>query len=564
MRNLNRLKIFLPVTFLLSCPFALAIDSTTLQSPTASSPGSPSQKPKSEEITAALREKLSPVIEMALQDHCGEDCPSFRIDTQFKKPSHGILDDLGFSKPATSDPNSELQSITISVLVQDKVSQGARESLRQILSHRASNEAPVPVHIQLKPLNSLSPYLEKQSQAKPSFRERNSSSLRQKWVIVRTLIWPVSLLLITFLGFIALLFFLKNRRDLLRDRLAAFRETQASPSPQGGENLVTTPAVATNFLVTRPDDLFWLIEDLASREDYKSLKKVISTYQPQELTSQFKFSNQALRVLASLPAQRLASDDKLSAEECIPWLKDALDEVHWKRVAEQSLPLTKLARLTDTQCTEIFSRLKSVGEKSVFIGAIPENRWPNLLSPLSSEERIQIGLALSEYQNSGSEERKKVEASLSADLERILRTPNATQSGTIENFTLYLSDQEGQNLWKILSQQSLIRNSHRKPPTLSIDALVQGLDPSATLEIFTGLDISALRTLLNHLSTDAKQKVLASIPKGLRERVISTSSVGGQSSENEEAQLMRARAQLLDAYRKFGSGNYENSRSVIQ
>src|SRR4051794_34387042 len=70
--------------------------------------------PKQEQISADLRERLSPFIEAILQEHCGEDCPSFRIDPQFKKSTTDrSLDDLGFSRPSSPEGVPELKSVAV-------------------------------------------------------------------------------------------------------------------------------------------------------------------------------------------------------------------------------------------------------------------------------------------------------------------------------------------------------------------------------------------------------------------------------------------------------------------
>jgi hypothetical protein len=508
---------------------------------------------KPEEITAAVREKLSPIVEATLQDHCGEDCPSFKIDTQFKKNNNsGILDDLGFSKPTQSNSTPELQTATITVLVQDKVPQTSRESLRQILAHRTANESPIPIHITLKPLSALSPFLEKLSRPVPTPTPATPSlnQLEHQLTVIKTLAWPICLLIIAVMSLLALLFFLKNRRDLLKDRIRAFQESNKNKEDANETQIASTSPVATNFLENRTDDLFWLVEDLANREDYSSLNKVLISYQPQELTSKFKFSNSTLRTLASMPNSKTNTVEKQNTEQAMSWLKDSLDQVHWKRIAEQNLPLTRLARLSDEQCADIFANLKSLHAKAVFIGAIPEGKWPYLLSQLTAEDRVEIGLALSRHQASDPREQQLAESLLSTELETVLQVLNTSHRGILENFTLYLTEKEGQQLWQQLSQQSLSQSMSRKPPTLSIDALIQELTPAAAAEIFSGLEIGTSAVLMSQLSPVNRQKILTGLPRSLKERIQTQ-----PRQDANEAQTMRARAHLLDAYRRFSSGS---------
>lgn len=156
--------------------------------------------PKREQIVAELKERLVPLVEAALQEHCGEDCPSFRIDPQFgKEATDTSLDDLGFSKPLQLEKATELKSIKVSILIHHQVPQKARESLRKIVTHRLTHRAHVPVVVRLMTLDTYAPLMEKQMQP-----ESTSLSFTDRIRLAKDFAWPVSLLLFAGIAFMAL------------------------------------------------------------------------------------------------------------------------------------------------------------------------------------------------------------------------------------------------------------------------------------------------------------------------------------------------------------------------
>jgi len=510
-------------------------------------------------LTAKLRERLSPLIQAALEKHCGEDCPSFKIDAQYKKSIvRDVLEDLGFSHSESAElpPSPELQSITLSVLVQDRVTPASREALKQILTHLVNNETPVPTQVQLKPLNALSPTLEKKAEPKAEPTSPPESDHRME--IFQMLVWPLSLLFLALMGMVGLVLFLKNRRDLIRDRLLGQNKLEKPESRFSGlkeaSGTSVSPEVleAMKLLEGRQEDFHWLMEDLVLRGDVKSLSQVVSLFEPQTLSTQLKFSNQALKVLSSLSSASQKSS--VNGKESLAWLKENIDRVHWKRLEEQYFPLSKLTRLSDHQRVQVFMNLSSAHEKAALLASIPEEKWPLLLSQISSEERLELGLSLSRYRVLGMEDRVKLEFKLSSQmnekLNEILINSLSSLEGVdevMEKFTLYLTETEAQGLWKELSKNQLCSGQSKKPPIFSIDSLVQSLDVASATEIFTSLEVESLAALIFQLSAEGKQKVLLSLPKGLRERLSTFTQTP------TEVQLMKARAKMIDTHRRFTS-----------
>ncbi len=497
-----------------------------------------------QEVTAKIREKLSPLVQTTLDEHCGKDCPGFRIDSHFKKTlTKNFLEDLGFSR--TTEPEEaqpELQSVTLSVLIQNEVPQSSKETLKQILSEKTSNASSVPVQVQLKAVHGVSPSLHRK------LNEQTTPELPadHQMEIFNTLIWPSSLLIITLLGIFGLILFLKNRRDLLRDQILARQDSEKIQGSDLIANDQKSPLFAEAFqlLESRKDDLQWLIEDLALKNDLKSLEKVLSLYPPQELSARLKFSSLTLKRFTEFsPASA-----KTQAQEALPWLKDSLKGVHWRRLHEQQFPLSKLGRLSDAQKSLIFGELQSDLERAAFLSSIPEESWPVLLSQRSSQQRIELGLSLSQYQDSTPQDRNQWSLHLSDQFTQILEKASASSMNWLESFTLYLTENEAQSFWKELDQRKP-KDPSQKHAVLSMDSIVQELDPQAATEIFTSLEVGSLGALIQQLSGEAQKKVLLSLPKTLRDRVSHLRETS--HSTLNEAQLMRARAQMLEAYRKF-------------
>lgn len=505
---------------------ALLLTAPTLFAST--SPAPESAPLKQEQISALLREKLTPFVESTLQEHCGEDCPSFRIDPQFKKVAmEGSLEDLGFSKPSQPEGTPELQSVSISVLIQDQVPQKARESLRKILSHRITNEANVPVVVRMMGLNAFAPLMERRQHT-----EEASFSSSEKLSLVQALAWPASLLLFGAILLFALHRVLKHRKELFLKRLASQKPVEKPPVFEQKGTL------AFELLESRIEDLSWLIEDATLRSDAAAIQKIVSLFPAQELTSRARLSREALQALALASESAKKIDQKLAFD----WIVPALDEAHWKLMEEKAEPLSRVRRYPSNRAVRIFSELSSPSLKALFITALPDERWPELLATLKSEERVQLGLTLADVAACAPDVRAALSSQLSQELTRKDDALQARSEEALESFALYLSEKEGQKLWQELSVRSLAPHSAPR----SIEEILSKLDASTAAEVCTRLDITTLSVALSQVSEETRARIHRHLPKALQARL---SSNTGVSQKPTEVAQMKARAAILGAYR---------------
>ncbi len=541
----------------------LAIAAPPVPNTDPAPPGTPVQS--AEAITAAIRERLSPVVEAILQEHCGSDCPSFRVDPQFLKTNRTLLDDLGFTRPPQTNGSPDLKSISVSVLIGDEVSAPAKESLKLILANRVSNEITTPVVIQLKSSGLVSPIQEKQErQQKQELLDQQNRAKQApppgspltpplspalEWV--RPLAWPVSTIILAALALMGFVLFFRYRMKLFREnaKLEVDRKAEQKSST-ALESSVDSELVHT-LVEKRCKDLQWLIEERSAKKDHESLRKITTLVPAEELSSRLKLSEVALRTIAWLPTD--AQRKTPQTAELSEWILRALDRAHWRRMEEDRNPLMKLERLSEEQLLDSFITLPSLGEKAVLISSISKDRWPALLTTLNPNDRIQLGLMLAQYQNAIPADRRAMEAALIQRVSETLDGPPQFKEGIVEDFTLYLPEKEGQRLWQELSVRSKIPgqvNGHAfGASSLSVDTLLQNLEAGGLLEVCMSVDIRTLQALLPTLSSSTRERIYQVLPKGLRARLVVPASESKGVSEND-ASMMKAKADFIGAFRK--------------
>ena len=319
--------------------------------------------------------------------------------------------------------------------------------------------------------------------------------------------------------------------EILEDRSKA----EKSGFPFGLESM-------SGLLQERLKDLQWLIEERAAQKDYPDLKKIVELFPAQELTSRLQLSEYSLRMIARIPED--SSQNSLLLQEQTTWLLQALDRAHWRRLEEERNPLMKLERLSDEQILSAFLSLPSIGEKAVMLSAISKGRWPSLLSRLKSDERIQLGLMLAQYQSAVPTDRRAMEAALIQRVSESLNETHSTQSmtdGVLEDFALCLPEKEGQVLLQELSTQPHLYQ------LTSVDSLLKKLEPAALLEVCMSLEVKTLQALLPSVSASTCSRIQEILPKSLRDRLFQ----GGSDASVNEALAMKARTDLMGAYRKI-------------
>ncbi len=484
----------------------------------------------------AIREKLSPIVSALLEMHCGQDCPGFRIDPQIKTVSNRVLDNLGFTRSKQSTSTPELKSVLLTVLVNNKLSEGDRKSLQQIMLYQLANDCPVPLTVQLKKIGGISPNLKKTEEGDRPLVE------------IKDLIWPVCLVTLGLLVLIGLILGLvlvtRGRIKHLRERAELFRRIKEGigkaneTSGKTSEETEFSKIFPVNenpeqeyLLKTYRDDLKWLVEKLALDQDFTNLRKITSIFEPKKLSQSLQLSPVGLKSLTALSLASTTEGEKLS----LKWLKTQLDQAHWRRVAELELPLMKLSRLQDGQLSKLFSSLKSLQQKAACLCNIEQDKWPLLMSQLGSEEKIQLGIALYNYQNEIIENRHKMDTELGATIEALWQNRASADENPIDMYPVFLSDSEGHTLASELKLDSIF----------SVDKLVSETQAEALVEICTKMELVSLKALLSQLSQDLSKKLLSQLPGTLQKRLLSL------ELKLTEATKIKARADFIKAYRSL-------------
>ena len=396
-----------------------------------------------EEIKAQVRESLMPPIQAALEKHCGEDCPSFQIEMHFKKLGDlDLVEDLGFGHVLSVPRKPELQSITLSVLTHQSVTEASRGSLKQILTQIVGNKTTVSFQIQIKTLNSLSPFLEKQKTPAdlPSVQEDH------RWELFYAVIWPVSLFLISLVGVLAVLLISKAQMQLLQARLNAKNANHPVPFAPSAENLEDHFKETDRILRTRKEDLQFLIEESAFERNLDLLKSVMHLFPSQVISTTLELSHSTLKILSELNANAKSEDSMMRFQEILVSFKLALDRAHWKRIEEVQFPLSKLRRFSDAQKIQFFKSLSTFQQKSASLLALSEDQWPTLMSELSPTERVAVGVAMVHYQNAEIQERIRLDAEVTAQIQKWMKEVAGSIQRQTESYSLYLEDTEAQAL----------------------------------------------------------------------------------------------------------------------
>jgi hypothetical protein len=79
--------------------------------------------------------------------------------------------------------------------------------------------------------------------------------------------------------------------------------------------------------------------------------------------------------------------------------------------------------------------------------------------------------------------------------------------------------------------------------------LLGTLSQEELTEVSMRIDLQSLHTLLAHATEPVRSRVLAALPKSLRDRLAMTRSKTRETDEDTDPSLMKARAQLVNAYR---------------
>lgn len=539
-------------TFWIACLSYLALGLSVQASPSITPP-----TPSVEEAAYQMRQKLTPFLFQKLQDHCGEDCPSFQIDPQYKIPlKENSIDHLGFhSLQEETLGTPELQSVQVLLLIDKTVKKKAQDTLQRIVTSSLSNVVAVPVRVEMKLLPSSSPLSEKRAFEKQ--REEAEERKQALLSLLKRLIWPTTLFLGGVLLLLGMMLFLKNKRALLQAtldaeaaKMAAEKEEReaaaAAAAKKEEESRIDAHLIEkglAKLLEHRREDLKWFVEDRTHHQDAVALKRLLTLFPAPQLTSQLNFAPSVFRFLASFTDQ----PELNPGSETLDWLKHQMERAHWKRLEEQKRPLALIARLSKIELVQVFKKLGSVGDRALLLLSIAEEQWADCLSALATEERIQLGMAIAQYHHLTPVQRQEVEQGLA---ERIRGAEESmtlhSVSEDLEKFSLYLPEPESQRLWKSLSSQ--YASLPASPASKSLDDVFQDMSLKEALEVFTRLSLHSLSILLERTTEANRKRIHSSLPKALQERLKARLTQGLNAQESD---IMKARAEFWVEYRKF-------------
>jgi hypothetical protein len=488
--------------------------------------------PKPAETQAALadhwREKLTPGVEALLSQQCGEDCPSFRLEPRFGNSARDSIDDVGFSKPVETDSTPALKSVALTVVHTGALPESSRESLRQILSSRVANEAGVPATVTMQLLSGPSPLQARLGDAAAG----NSKTL----AYLKAAAWPAAVVLVGLFALFGVALALRARRKLALDLHRAREESLANAKADPVREALAEPLrqEALRLLEARALDLEWFIEDRALQRDSDALQSCIQLFSPTELSARLKLSSSAVKALAALDAPKAAVGAKELKE-----LESSLDFAHWKRLAAERDPLSALGNFPDVELGRVSEKLSSPAERAYLMAKLPEKRWPAVLSRLSSDARVQVGLELSRLSSQADESLRTIDGQVQGAMRAV---HGGFAPGALDRLSPYLTEGEFQEI----RSQTKGAGAH-----LSAEAILASMEDPELAELSLRLDLADLKLLLRSVRPVERQRIEGVLPAALRERIKLSPA---QKTTPAEADQLKARAAFVLAYRKaFGT-----------
>jgi hypothetical protein len=480
--------------------------------------------------STALKQRLGPVVQQSLDALCGEDCPGFQLEPIFQK-SETVegLDDLGFPPRAvTSAEPQPLKSVSVRLLVKNTLPKEQVESLRKTVAYRTSNAIDVPVSVSVENV----PGMQKAKDAEVSKEPETALA----WA--RQLAWPSALLLLGVLSLVGLVAALRHRWAVI---------TRTTPSPEDVKEEFTPSfdrerAVLDALLVSRKDDLRWLIENAAENSKTDSLDKIAAAYPADALSGGIDFSELALAKLSAVST----TSKSQPLDQLLQWTERALDEAHWSRKREEKSIGERLGRLSLRQLKSLLHKLPGGDARAFFFASVSKDSWPALLSTLESSARVELGVALATLHALTPGRQVELEQAIdqamaSANARR--GQPTEKSSELVQDYSLYLSEDEGSGLWRTLSTQKL---GVAKPANL--DTLLLRLSDEALLELYMHLDLAGIKASMRYSSASVRQRVISVLPEKLRER-IGNLPMADSTQAATDPDWIKARASLLGSYR---------------
>jgi hypothetical protein len=503
------------------------------------------------EEAETIRARLVPAIDETLFKICGSECTGFSVHPNVKGSSvteSGAVEDLGFEDISKKLPDApkEISSVTIEVLTSKKMDPAIQETIKSTIAAVAKNHTDLPVTVRTKPV-TLPP---------ATLAKDNTPVTPKDWLdFAKHGLWPVALLLLCLLGLCGVAYVFRARRKhalLLLEAERAAKLTETASKPQ--DLLVVEKGPDLHIFSDRFDDLKFFLEDCAERGDIESLSKVIRLFPGDALSKNLNLSPIVPIMMTKAMSQSLKVDSEGGQvpQQLVQWLKNSLDKIHWKRLKENSEPISKVSGLTDPQLSSMFNQISSVKAKALVLSQINSDRWPRLLTSLTATQRVSVGSALSQIQQWGGQISGDVRKEVLESLDRVIRGSHLED--LVDDYVLFLSEEETTELSNQLSSTSGIM-SRRKP----VEEMILDLNEKELLELVLRLDVDQIRTLLENLPIEPQQKVLSGLPKKLKERVGFFASA--TKNTKQDPKWLQTRSRLFKLYNEVYAAG-DGSRSV--
>lgn len=477
------------------------------------------------DLLADIKNRVNPIVESVLQHSCGEDCPSFQVEPKMKASATDSVQDLGFSVPST-EASRDVTSVAIRVLINDRVPQAQRSSLREVLQTRVGNEVSVPVSVAFKGL----------AVPVPPARSAQDTLFTAITKLAGVTAWPLALILLGLIALGSLVAYFRHVHQL-REPISEI------PSPSLATETMTPPTMNESgvdlpgFISGNRADLAWWLEERSRAHDLTALGRALALFPAAQLSSALILSPQALDSMAKAqPGQSGNSQEELE------WMDASLQPAHWRRLASEANPLKALDGKTDAWLIRILRQLSDPLSQSLLLSGLPQTKWPTLLASVPSAARVELGVSLHSWDTVPENRKKQALGQIASVIHSLEQDLASDPDGVLRDYSFYLSETEGQSLARRINE---LGGEGRTAP--SLDHLIDEFEPSVLGEICLRMDVESLKSLVLQVSPDHKRKILDSIPKGLKDRL----STVPQKSSSSEATSMRARASLLSTYREY-------------
>lgn len=485
------------------------------------------------------RTVLLPEVTKTLQRVCGSDCPAFTILPTYKSsklPSgSGKLDDLGFDVEDTVV--KQLSGISIEVLTNEGLKPEVVASIRNTIAAEAKNHTELPVQVRTKSVASTA-----------GLGDGKALGSKDLLDLAKTSVWPLAALLLGLLGIAAIAsFFHQKRKTTLHSHELLNAEKEVEPKAEEVARMEIA-ALAEEIVDGRLEDLSRLLEQFSYQKEMESLRKVVSLFPGDTLSKKVQLAP-VVPVMISKAMAEVGDAQTPGSKQTVEWLKAQLDLVHWKRLREKVEPMAKLSALSSEQLSQVFSAVPSAKGKALVLSFVESHEWPRLLASINSNQKVEVGGSLFQLQQSAQTVDAVTQKEVMETLGRVLGS--AQNDKLLNEYVMYLSEEETRELSKNLaSSPAFVRPK-------SMEQILGSLPERQLLELVLGLDVEQIAVLIGKLPAEPQRKLLASLPKKLKERI--DTRLDMQSAEEDDTKWLETRSRLMKLYNESHASNLARS-----